>query len=49
MKNNKLLALAMAITTGSTIDCGANVSDYSDTAAGNYSDTITWTAKVRNS
>lgn len=37
----------MTTETGSKIDCGVNVSDYSDAAAGNYSDTITWTAEVK--
>lgn len=38
---------AMAATTGETVACGVNVSDYSSAAAGDYSDIITWTAKVK--
>lgn len=38
---------AMATENGSTIACGVNVSDYSGAAAGDYSDTITWTAEVK--
>ncbi len=38
---------AMAATTGETVACGVNVSDYSSAAAGSYSDTITWTAEVK--
>lgn len=38
---------AMATTTGETVACGVNVSDYSSAAAGDYSDIITWTAKVK--
>lgn len=40
-------AEAMAGTNGETVACGVNVSDYSSAAAGNYSDTITWTAEVK--
>lgn len=40
-------AKAMAGTDGETVACGVNVSDYSSAAAGNYSDTITWTAEVK--
>ena len=36
----------MATDTGSTVQCGVNVSDYSNAAAGEYSDTVTWTANV---
>ena len=35
---------AMADTDGSTKTCGINVDDYSEAEAGDYSDTITWTA-----
>ena len=38
---------AMKEANGSTVACGVNVSDYSSVAAGNYSDTITWTAEVK--
>ena len=37
---------SMATDTGSTVACGVNVSDYSNAAAGEYSDTVTWTANV---
>ena len=37
---------SMATDTGSTVQCGVNVSDYSNAAAGEYSDTVTWTANV---
>ena len=36
----------MATANGQTYGCGVNVSDYSAAAAGEYSDTITWTANV---
>lgn len=39
----------IASETGKTISCGINVSDYSDAAAGDYTDTITWTASVTKS
>ncbi len=39
---------SMATSDGSTIACGVNVSDYSTATAGEYSDTITWTANVVN-
>ena len=37
---------SMATAEGSTIACGVYVSDYSAAAAGEYVDTITWTAKA---
>ena len=37
---------SMATVDGQTFACGVNVSDYSAAAAGEYSDTITWTANI---